>query len=666
MNPLTLLRRLIELAGGPAEQGYVLALANDTLRDVPPSFSTGAASYTVVRPSSEIRLRHILWQAKGAPLLALVDEPLARRLPADLVHAARGAKIHAVETAEILSLALRTQVQAGDDEELQRLALDHVDRLTGMLEQRTLPTVVDRALLDELLADVLLGHEARKLTAADLLVEWLRGPREWSRTERALLERQLPKLFALEGRVLAWTLAEPKRAELVIVHGALLALDEPELPQKTWGDLWGVESQTVLGMTRETFRHTVRMLARGALDRLGADALRLLEKTDSIARRTLTPSVHRRSQDLPLGLENRCEAIAQRIEAGEVVAHDELQDMRRHRFAKAREREIDVLQEAARLTRYLASSADDGAGVVARVRHYQRHGAFADLAAARLRAALAANVAYGKAARAVLERYRQRRNEENSGFAETLRESYSAALHAEGCVPLHRMWTRGPVRNKSGRYDLFLVVLDGCSYPVFLRLLRELASDTRAIGLRADASGEAHGSVALAPLPTITSHARGAIFLGELPRDPYLAESVWRDEKEAVTDPARLRQNPTLGSRTRKLFLKGQLGDHGEALVGALRDGSIEIVAAVFNAVDDQIGSSNTGAHVAVSARSIAGFVPSLFAGLDAGRRVVLTADHGHTPFWGNEHRVGSGSTPRFRILGDGEPVPDGFIELGG
>ena len=108
----------------------------------------------------------------------------------------------------------------------------------------------------------------------------------------------------------------------------------------------------------------------------------------------------------------------------------------------------------------------------------------------------------------------------------------------------------------------------------------------------------------------------------------------------------------------------GDLADHGEALSSAVADPGIEIVAVVFNAVDDEIGSTNTGAVGAVRAEEITGFIPTLCDALDSGRRVVVTADHGHTPFWGKELRVGDGSTPRYRELAVTEAASAGFIEI--
>ena len=671
MDAQIILQRLVEMAGGPSETGYVLAIASDALREIPSELPTSKGKYAVVRPTSEIGLRHLLWKARGAPILALVDESLANRLPADLVRRSRGGSVHAVELGEVLSLALRVPVVAPDDVDLQRLAIDNVDRIRALIGERTLPTVVDCELLDELVLDAVLGPKFRRSVPAELLKQWLLDPPKWSATLEGLVGRQLKRMHGLEGRILAWALEArpaPSRLEAIVVNGILLALDEEELPQAAWGEhLWNAPA--TLGLTRETFRRATAGLARRALDALGSDATAFLEKAGTLAKRVLVPAVIARSEDLPLGLDNLCFAAAQRMVAGEAVGHDAIQRMQRHRFATARKPEIAVLEQMARLSRYLVTAAPaSGAGVTERVRHYQREGAFADWAAARLHATLAKSSAFRKEAAKIVERYRERRNEENRGFAELLAADYVSAVHAEGCVSLHRVWTRGPVRAEDGHEArLFLVVLDGCSYPVFLRLVAELANEVQPLGLRLDAkTGEAQGTPALAVLPTITSHSRSAIFLGEIPKDPWIAETVWRDTKESVSDPARFKQNAALGSRTRRLFLKRDLGEHGDALLAALGDPALEIVAVVFNAVDDQIGSSNTGAALAVRAEDITAFIPSLREALRAGRRVVLTADHGHTPFvdTGKAYRVGDGASARYCALGPKDAVPTGFIEI--
>jgi hypothetical protein len=658
------LLRFIEMAGGSNERGYVLALMNDGLRDPPATLESRACIYSVVQPRTELGLRHLLWKAQGAPLLALLDDALARKLPADLVRGAQRECIHAIEPAELLHLVLRVPVVGVEDVELQNLALDHAAALRGLLELRTLPTMIDGELLDELLVDALVGSRLRRDKPGQILANWLREPPTWSPPIRKLLERQLPRLHGLEGTLLAVGLAKPSLLRQLLVRGVLLTSDKKSLPPAVWGDL--VELPQRLQLTDETFRRALVTLVGQALDALGSEAKPYLVEAEKLARSLLTAEDLKASNDLPLGLENLCVEVAMHASSGVAVEHARIERLRGHRFASARAAEIDVLEEMARLSRWLAQPEALGGGVRELAHRYQHSGAFADWAAQRLQTRIASSAAFAGQAEQLLQRYRDRRDRENLAFAELLRQDYVAALHRSDCVPLHQVWTSPPVQPAQGAAGrLYVIVLDGCSYPVFLRLVSELAVEHNLVGLRwATDAQRALVTPALAPLPTITSHARGAIFLGEIPRDPWIAETRWRDETETTTDPARFRQNAALKGRTHQLFLKGDLTDHGQALVATLQASTVEVVAVVFNAIDDQIGSSNTGAKLQVHANAIAGFIPSIRAALAGQRRIIVTADHGHSPFWGKALRVGEGASARYRELGASEQAPAGFIEI--
>jgi hypothetical protein len=56
-----------------------------------------------------------------------------------------------VQVTDVLEVALGVRVVGAEPPWLQQLALNHVDRLTEEMRRRTLPTVVDRRLLTELL-----------------------------------------------------------------------------------------------------------------------------------------------------------------------------------------------------------------------------------------------------------------------------------------------------------------------------------------------------------------------------------------------------------------------------------------------------------------------------------------------------------------------------------
>jgi hypothetical protein len=49
---------------------------------------------------------------------------------------------------------------------------------------------------------------------------------------------------------------------------------------------------------------------------------------------------------------------------------------------------------------------------------------------------------------------------------------------------------------------------------------------------------------------------------------------------------------------------------------------------------------------------------------LQAGRRILVTADHGHSPYIDKSLRTGNGKAPRYIALGIHDAVPEGFIEI--
>ena len=666
-----LLRKLLEQAGGTAEPGYVLVLDGEGLEDLPSQMQTPHGTYSVHRLGSEIRLRHTLWKAQGAPVIAVIPTTLASRLPPDLFRRARNQRVHALAPNDVLEVILGVRVVGADAPHLQALALENVDKMSLALSRRTLPTVVDRRLLMELLVDVSVGEDVRAQAPATLLAHWVEDPPVWSENVRRLVVDALPTLHGDEGRLLAWAVGVegPKeRLRALVVHGAVLTVDAEEIPRDAWGPLWAAAGEVPIEMDRRILRRTLTRLVESALAELGDAAGPLLHDAEDIGRRKLSPpSVLATSRVLPLAFHDRCFELARRAAGGAAIAAAELEWLRSHRAAAMGKAELAVLEAMGRLSRYLDEPIPSGGTVGDRVRRYQRSGSFADLAASGLRRAMAASARYLTEAKRLLERARQRRDQENLAFAQALEAGYEGALHHADVVPLHRLWKRlvAPVWQEQPDAHLYVVVLDGCSYPVFLDLLNELAQNAAfPIGIRPDADGRVAGVPALSPLPTITSHARGAIFLGELPQDTLVAETVFRDQQEARTDKARFNQNAALGMRTRELFLKGDLTDGGERLLETLRDREVQVVATVFNAVDDQIGSSNTGAVVRIAPESIMAFRPSLETALRAGRRVLVTADHGHSPYVENTLRAGEGGTPRYSPLAAGAVVPNGFLEI--
>ncbi|MFO0554342.1 MAG: BREX-2 system phosphatase PglZ [Polyangiaceae bacterium] len=665
-----LLRRLLDQAGGASETGYLLVIDGEGLENLPDHMATPKGSYGVHRVSSELGLRHLLWKAKGAPLIAVMPEEVARRIQnaPDLLRRARNQRVHALSVNDVLEVVLGVRVVGADAPYMQQLALENVDRLGIAMSHRTLPTVVDRRLLTELLVDVSVGEQVRTRSPAHLLANWVQEPPRWSQMVSQLVRDALPSLHGDEGRLLSWALAEPpKRLRDLVVYGAVLTVDSTELPKPAWGPLWKAAAEPPLEMDRRILRRAVSRLAEETLTLLGDTAGDLLASADRVGRESLTPTQLQTSRVLPLAFSDRCHELAQQAANGQAISAADVTWLANHRAARMHRGDLAVLESMARISRYLDEPFSPKAELLDQISDYQRSGAFVDLAMMQLRRALASSVHFHAEANKLLSACRERRDRENRHFAETLASGYEAALHREGVTPLHRLWKRtvAPVWQAEPDARLFLIVLDGCSYPVFLELLYALAQDSAfPLGIKPNTSGLVTGLPALSPLPTITSHARGAIFLGELPSDPLVAETVFRDQDEAKTDKARFNQNSALGNRKRRLFLKGDLTDGGQELLSALGDESLSVVAVVFNAVDDQIGSANTGATLKIAPEDITAFKPALRVALASKRRVLVTADHGHSPFVDKSLRTGNGKTPRYTALGKHDPVPDGFIEV--
>ncbi len=665
-----LLRRLLEQAGGAAEQGFVLVLDGEGLEQLPAEIATPRGIHGVHRVGSELGLRHLVWKLQGAPFIAVLPEGVARRIQRapDLLRRARNQRVHALAIHDVLEVVLGVRVVGADAPHMQQLALDHLHALEQAVSQRTLPTVIDRKLLTELLVDVCVGDLLRTASPAQLLAAWCRQVPDFSEPVGRLVREFLPSLHGDEGRLLAWALDAPHtRPGDLVVHGAVLTVETPEIARNAWGPLWEAAREAPIELDRNLLRRVVSRLAEETLALLGEAAGPLLDRADDHGVKTLTPPQLQTSRVLPMAFADRCHVLARQAAEGRAVSASDISWLESHRAVSLHRAELGVLDAMARLSRYLDQPFAPRLDLLEQVRQFQREGAFADLAVTQLRRALASSQHHHAEAARVLAAVRERRDRENEAFARTLAAGYESCLHHEGLTPLHRIWRRtvAPVWQHDPEARLYVVVLDGCSYPVFLELLQALSQDgVFPVGVRPDPEGRVSGLPALSPLPTVTSHARGALFLGELPSDPLVAETVFRDQDEARTDKARFLQNAGLGARPRKLFLKGDLADGGRGLLDALDDPALEIVAVVFNAVDDQIGSSNTGATVRIAPEDITGFKPSLRRALQAGRKVLLTADHGHSPYHDRSLRMGAGSTPRYMPLGPQDSPPDGYIEL--
>lgn len=663
---LTLLRHLADNAVDLLRGGYLLVEDGEGFEDLPETLPlTSGASAWVVRVGSELALRHALWKARPAPVVALVPEALD--LPADLRLGAARQRVHTLSGDEVLSALLSTRVTGVDDDDLRRLALENLESLQGRLAAKTTPTVIDRALLERTLVEVL--AELQDLRSADgqlatVLAGWIVAPPAWPAAVRRLAQSTL-QAHGDAGRVLAWALDDAAvRLRALFVHGALLGV-EGEVPDSVWGPLAALRDERTSPLRAPALaRVAVDQLVHDACSQLRHAARPLLDEADTLARRLLPSAQLQSSRLLPLAFEERAHAIATALARLESPSRDAFRALRRHALVATSNVQLDLLDDLDRLVRYLKHPRTPPPTAADMASVWLADHAHADRCARQVERALASVPAHHAEARAVLQEVHRTRDEVNLAYATALSRSYVSTLYDPRVVALQNVVRDVlAVRQKVDAPRVFLLVLDGCSVPVFLDLLDQLSAQKHRIGLERGSEMKLRYQAGLSPLPTITSHARGALFLGAVPKDPFAAETQWRDVGERVTDPARFKQNLALATTPRQLFLKGDLADGGAGLRSALR-GDTPLVAAVFNAVDDRIGSHDTGAAWRLEVEDITGLLPALDAALGAGRKVLVTSDHGHSPFRGTALRVGAGSTPRYVRLKAGDAVPDGFVEI--
>jgi hypothetical protein len=113
--------------------------------------------------------------------------------------------------------------------------------------------------------------------------------------------------------------------------------------------------------------------------------------------------------------------------------------------------------------------------------------------------------------------------------------------------------------------------------------------------------------------------------------------------------------NSILDGFSRRLFLKGDLGDDGATLEAALKSKEVPLIAAVFNDVDDAIASKEHGvlAERTIERCTLA-FRRAIATAVDENWEVVLTADHGHTPYRAPDVKL-TLAHPRYAELGPKE-----------
>ncbi len=628
-----LLRRQVNAhPEAPAE--LVLVRAHPMLAELPGELEVGAARWALAAVGGELSLRAALMEHPR--LVAVV--PADFDLPLDLAQRALLRRALTLGPRDVVAAAAERPCESITDAALADAVMADAEGFAARAGRWSFRRPV---VTEDDLRQILAGLEAPvdRRRPSEMLAEWLveGPPREGADGLRKLLIERRTVAAALLAEALT-----PSGLRALVQAGALAGIERVPCPHD-----------------RAEARNLVEPAVRAAW-RQNPEAVRplLAEAEARAAQLDLGPDEATRAPLLRAAFDAAIGHHAAALQAGQAPTPDALAPLERALQADAEQ--IAQVHALARLARFADAPLGEGEDAAGWSRLARGHTAWADRLARRARRRDAqAPEPLRAAARAVLARYLARRDALNRAFATWLAGAEVGAYGRGGLtdgMPLHLL-TRtlvAPLAQDDAR--VLLVVLDGCDLSTFHAVLDAL-SDVAAPRLPAARGAlrgalEATGAVfgALAPLPTVTSVARRALFAGDVPQNAALRDCE-ADAANSSGDHVAFKRNAALGDVPRTLLLKGELGDDAQPLVDAIEGGAHRVVAAVFNAVDDALSSKEvTPLGPWTRAALGPGLARAVAAAVARGFVVVMTADHGHTPYWSADRKVPAkrGEGPRF------------------
>ncbi len=638
----------------------VLVHDHPALADVGPSIDVKGDPWRVARVTGELTLRDALPEADRLIAVVPVGFP---PLPMDIAGRTYLQRILDVRAEDVVAAASDRFCEALVDEGLVRAVFDSLDTLQATAGRWSLGDLVTAREVRSVLVGAELG--AARLDRErdwELLARWILHGTPIFRAPtlvRAALEQAQPRT----GAWLGWALTEGS-VEVLCTAGALMASPEGEAIAPAIPGLAASDR----GQLVELVDAALREVWRTAPDRARA---MLIEAERSTRQVELDAGRHRL---LRVPLEGALCRAANLAAAGTPPDDVTIEGLRRNLHATELAESIEVAADLARLARFQRLEMPSGDGApLAWFGHALRDVAWADLAYRRVRRALETIPAWlSDAARRALTAWVSRRDVLNVAFAGSLATHWATlARNTDTRHPLalHQI-TRCVVRRlvDDGNRVLMLV-LDGCDLASFLEILESLPP-ARRIGLtlpevrdavlRDDLMAMGALAAAISPLPTVTSHSRRALFAGEIAGNGALDDTE-AAAANATADQRAWNRNTALGETPRRLFLKGDLGTTGQPLLDALRGKETRILAAVLNGVDDALSSKEMTPLPLWSLGTLGvGAADIVQVAMDEGWCILVTADHGHTPFVSSDRKVAqTGLGQRFSA-----EAAEGTVEL--
>lgn len=618
----------------------VLVRAHGALGELPAMGDLIGEQWRIESVSGELTLRDAL--PETGKLVAVV--PTGFVPPPDIAGRAWLNKPIDVRADDIVSGVTGRPCEPLPDEDLSRAVVESVDMLAAQVGRWSQHGPVSSAEVRAVLVAADLGTDERLDRERDhhLLARWILQGAPRSRVPM-LLARSLEEAIPRTGRWLAWA-ARTGDVPALLAAGAVGADADGS---------WTIEPPPRTNPERQELR--------GLVDRAVRDAWRVDAQKTAAALQTAERLAHRvraveddpgRFSLVRAALDRSLFRFARLAAEGKPADDATVDSLRANLYGPGAAEVIEHVQDLGRIARALALPAPE-AGVETWAAFGATSVGWLDLAIRGVRRRLETMPAdvRGPSERLLLAAVR-RRDEWNRAFAATLSADWAkvaATKDLRRTLPLHQVTRSLVARLVDDGARVLLVVLDGCDLSTFLELAHTLPDGVGLAlppvtdgALRDDLAAGGAFRVAISPIPTVTSHARRALFAGEIPGNTALDDTE-SPSANATADTTAFGRNQALKDAPRLLLLKGQLGEG--ALDEALARSDLRVLAVVWNGVDDALSSKETTALGpwnigALGVRAAA----SLKRAVDTGWTVVVTADHGHTPFWEASRKVGAGT----------------------
>lgn len=269
------------------------------------------------------------------------------------------------------------------------------------------------------------------------------------------------------------------------------------------------------------------------------------------------------------------------------------------------------------------------------------------------------------ALQAAVSAARRRRREQEREFATALAAAAPAAAgdgvpDGAGTVWYLERLLAGAVIPLAKKAPVLLLVLDGMSAATATEILADATGRLGWLEGSLPGTGGPRRAAGLAMLPSLTEVSRASLLCGRPVRGQQAVEQNGYTALTAQAGKitARLFHKKAVDTTAAGWSVSHEVGD-------ALDDGDLRLVTVVLNTIDDALDRSDPGG-TAWTAEAVKHLEPLLARAANAGRTVVVTADHGHVVErrQGTQRSCPTASGARSRAVTG--TVEDGEVEVAG